>query len=418
MTDPIRDWAQEYSETIGSLPKSHHPAAQRARLLFAFRGRNKKSSFLQNYFGLAAGALAFVGALVWWIGTPTYPNPSKRTAEVPVLDSKELTIGQPIIAKDEAKTLSFPSGTRALFTRSSSGTVSKVSEDTVELTLEEGSLQMDVAQRAGLTWVVRSGKFRVYVVGTAFSVSREAASDQFQVQVKRGKVRVEGPDLGGQKILLGAGEKFGWAPTETARFDAIRVKEPQEVDAATAREVSRDASPSSKSRLDSGSSPGAKASLHANPAPDWQTLARAGKYERALEEVEKRGAERVLASSSADDRLLLGNAARYVGRIDLGSRAYLAARESGGAAAPLAAYYLAKIALDSNGDQSGAIRWLETYLREAPSGDLAASARARLMTLLNASGKRKDAERVAREYLTLHPTGPNAKTAKALLLEP
>jgi hypothetical protein len=126
----------------------------------------------------------------------------------------------------------------------------------------------------------------------------------------------------------------------------------------------------------------------------------------------------VLARASADERLLLGNAARYSGRIDLGSRAYLAAREAGGTAAPLAAYYLAKIALDSNGDQTGAIRWLQTYLREAPTGDLAVSARARLMNLLEATGRHAEARRVATEYLTLHPAGPNAQTARSLLLRP
>ena len=412
MTDSLRDWAREYSEAIGSFPKAHHPAAQRARLLFAFRGRNKNSSFSRNYFAFGAAALAFAWALTWWSGVPTSLTSSQHTSELPLLDSKELTIGQPIVARDEPKELSFPSGTRALFSQSSSGAVSKVSANTVELTLEEGSLQMDVTQRPGLTWVVRSGKFRVYVIGTAFSVSRETASDKFQVKVKRGKVRVEGPGVEGQKLLLAAGEEFAWRPPEVARPDAESLQKSREVETVTERDVSRAASPTSKSRT------GAKTPPDAQQSSNWQTLARAGNYERALEEVESRGTDRVLDASSADDRLLLGNAARYVGRMDLGSRAYLAARESGGAAAPLAAYYLAKIALDSNGDQTGAIRWLETYLQEAPSGDLAPSARARLMNLLHANGKKTQARKVANEYLILHPTGPNAEMARKLLLQP
>lgn len=399
MSDPIHDWAREYSGELGELPKAHRPAAQRARLLFAFRGKKKPRSFTKAYFVLASGALAVAGLLLWHAAAPTARSAPAPSAGV-LLGDEGLAVGSSIRTTVAPTTISFSGGTRAVWDRNSRGTVSKLSARTVELTLDAGSLDMDVEHQEGRTWIVRSGKFRVYVIGTAFSVSREAASEEFKVKVKRGQVRVESPDLQGGYILLGEREEFGWRPPPSA---------PPPASTALSAPNLPPPSPTTSNSQARPKPPQVTASQ------SWQVLARAGKYEMAVAEVEKLGTESVLASSSADDRLLLGNAARYSGRLELGSRAYLAARELGGAAAPLAAYYLAKIALDTNGDHSGAIRWLKTYVREAPSGDLAPSARARLMNLLQATGRHAEAQKVAREYLTLHPTGPNAQTARKLL---
>lgn len=412
MSDPIRDWARDYTGELRELPKSHRPAAQRARLLFAHRRRSNSSLFSRHPLGaagfaLAGGALVLASTLLWRTVAPTKPTvPAPNTSNHSPYDSEELAVGRAIATFDEPKTLMLPNGSRAVWDRNSKGAVLQVSARTVELTLDEGSLAMDVERQEGRTWIVRSGAFRVYVVGTAFSVSRSSSSEEVKVTVKRGQVRVEGPDIQGGKVLLGEREEFAWRPQKELRSETKPIPAPE-----TPSGLSPDETDHSTNQTR------AKSHSDSEISQSWQALARSGKYERALEEVEESGVDRVLASSNADDRLLLGNAARYSGHIDLGSRAYLAARKSDGAAASLAAYYLAKIAIDT-GDQSSAIRWLETYLREAPSGDLAASARARLMSLLQATGSIVKAQRMARQYMTLHPTGPNAEMARKLLERP
>jgi tetratricopeptide (TPR) repeat protein len=148
----------------------------------------------------------------------------------------------------------------------------------------------------------------------------------------------------------------------------------------------------------------------------WKAAASAGDYAGALREIDRLGESPLLRTSTAEDLILLGNAARFGGRPELAEKAYEAVRASspGGSSAALCAYYLARIALDTRGDRALAIRFLRTYLREAKNGELAPSARARLMDLLTKQGDTAGAQAVAREYLTLHPRGPHADVARKL----
>jgi hypothetical protein len=73
------------------------------------------------------------------------------------------------------------------------------------------------------------------------------------------------------------------------------------------------------------------------------------------------------------------------------------------------------LAADGEREPREAIRWLRTLLHESPTGDLAASARARLMDLLTKQGDRAGAAQIARDYLEYHPDGPHADLARTLL---
>jgi hypothetical protein len=75
---------------------------------------------------------------------------------------------------------------------------------------------------------------------------------------------------------------------------------------------------------------------------------------------------------------------------------------------------LARLSGDLEGNSGESVRWLKTYLTEAPRGDLAASARARLMDLLWDRGEAGAAQAVARDYLRFHPKGAHAQFARSL----
>jgi hypothetical protein len=153
------------------------------------------------------------------------------------------------------------------------------------------------------------------------------------------------------------------------------------------------------------------------PAPTIAELTKAGKYRDAVALAEQQGFERVITELSEGELLGLGNAARYTSQRGRARQAMLAVRDrfSGRPAAGLAALYLARIAEQLDRDPKQAARWLRVFLAESPKGNLAADARASLLSILLASGDTAGATAVARDYLRFHPTGPVADRARALV---
>jgi hypothetical protein len=149
----------------------------------------------------------------------------------------------------------------------------------------------------------------------------------------------------------------------------------------------------------------------------WTALAEKGRYAEALATAKGLGFERLLAELSQNDLLMLANTARYSGDAALARRTLLRLRQrfAGTAAAQLATLYLARVAEDMDRNPREAVRWLHDFLRESPTGDLAASARASLMSILVASGDSVRARAVAEDYLRHHPSGPHASKARSLL---
>jgi hypothetical protein len=149
----------------------------------------------------------------------------------------------------------------------------------------------------------------------------------------------------------------------------------------------------------------------------WQGLAETGKYSQALDLVEAAGFEALLATSGPNDLLLLANTARYARSGQRAKQAYttIRGRFAGTHAARLSAYYLARLAGDVERQPKSEASWLRTYLSESPSGELSASARARLMELFRSLGDPQGARAMASDYLRLHPNGPHADVARSLL---
>jgi tetratricopeptide (TPR) repeat protein len=146
-------------------------------------------------------------------------------------------------------------------------------------------------------------------------------------------------------------------------------------------------------------------------------LAKQGKYKEALALAEMLGFETLINEVNENDLLLLANAARYSGDSVRAHQAQLKLRErfAGRRSATLAAFYLARSALDIEHRPDIAIHWFETFLAESPSGDLAALARTHLMSLWLNMGQREKARQVAQDYLRYHPDGAQAAQARSLV---
>lgn len=398
MIDPIRPWAKRYLEALGEEPNDRRLAAQRARLLLAHSSRQRTFWTRGARWAVASTcAVGAIGALLFLGRAPTAPT--ARANQAPV------QVGEVLETSNEPQELQFVGGSKAVLEPDSRGTLSRYSEELVELTLQDGAVELDVTKRQGRRWIVRAGDFRVHVIGTAFTVSTNATSGAFSVDVRRGKVNIEGPRLA-RAVALKAGDRFLWTPEEAT--DEPRTK------GTSGASRTEDPLPTPPTSPDAKQSPSPR--LGAKSAkPDWQELARAGRHADAVEMVRQHGMDAVLSRSGPEDMILLGNTARFSGHWGVAQTAYVAARSSGEPATrALAAYYLARVALDGQGNGSEAIRWLRTYLTEAPTGELSASARARLMDLLEKGGDRASAKKVAAEYVSFHPNGPHIDRAKRL----
>ena len=132
---------------------------------------------------------------------------------------------------------------------------------------------------------------------------------------------------------------------------------------------------------------------------------------------EQMGFDALVSTLGEDDLLLLANAARYSGDASRAHQAQLKLRErfAGHRSAALAAFYLARSALDVEHRPDAAIHWFETFLVESPRGDLAALARAHLMSLWLNKGQREKAREIAQSYLKYHPDGAKAAQARSLV---
>ena len=132
-----------------------------------------------------------------------------------------------------------------------------------------------------------------------------------------------------------------------------------------------------------------------------------------------RGMERTLCESDAAQILLLGDAARLIGRLEMASESYRKLRERfpGTGRAATAAFSLGRMAFDQQGNCEEAILWLEVYLDEQSGATLSREALGRLMEAQIRCSRTESAKQTARRYLDNYTNGPHGQRASELLGE-
>jgi tetratricopeptide (TPR) repeat protein len=398
VNDDVALFGRALGRALGDGPPPASLGVQRANLIAAAHrmGRKRSRPTVSLAFALAAAfALAIGGGLFAY----------RRTAEPEVLraswngrdvrENAELSV-----PAATTKPLEFSDGSRVVFEESSHAKLSQLGPKRAALRLDRGRFVASIVHHPHMTWGVEAGPYRVEVVGTKFSVDWRGEASDFAVEVTEGVVRVTGGDLGPAGTTLRAGQKLERKPAP-----AVEAKTPEP-----------------EPKLDEGSAPAERAERAAQPTqgsrdPSLASLAAAGKYRQALELAEKQGFERVIGELGENDLLLLANSARYAGSPARAKQALLKLRERfpGRPAADLAALYLARIAEQVEKRPQEAVRWLRTFLSESPTGDLAQSARASLLSILSARGDTAGARAVATDYLRYHPEGPLSEQARSLV---
>ncbi|MEM9072838.1 MAG: FecR domain-containing protein [Myxococcota bacterium] len=273
--------------------------------------------------------------------------------------------------------------------------VAEVSETRAELVLHEGAAVFDVTPNPSRRFRVTAENVVVEVIGTRFRVDR--LDDAIEVRVFEGIVRAS---QGDDEVELRAnrahrfrlGEVASDELEETTEHGVVEhgviehgVVEPR----ATEHEVTEPTGRREPART-------------RRPETSWRELAENGEFERAY-----RTLQRATAPRSVPDLMLAADAARFSGhpRRALTFLRAVHREHAGDPRAPLAAFTEGRILLLQLGRPQEAADAFATTRRLAPRSSLAEDALAREVEARSRAGSSAAAQRLARRYLELYPSG-------------
>ncbi|HET9932381.1 MAG TPA: FecR domain-containing protein [Polyangiaceae bacterium] len=315
----------------------------------------------------------------------------------------------------------FNEGSKVTLMRGARGRLRTVDEQGSRVVIDHGTASFEVARSNEFHWFVEAGPFSVAVKGTQFTVSWDPVTEQFELNLRHGRVVVSGPVLEGD-IELRAGRRLvvNLARAETRITDEKpgTVNDPPKLDDPAARTAAPEAvhTPESSTPAPAMSAavPPPAASSGKLGRGGWSEQLAKGRWNQILDEAERVGLQTTLETASSEDLFALADAARYRRRLDVARAALLAQRRRfPQSARSLDALFLLARVSESH-DRARAIEGYDDYLRRSPSGTYAAEALGRKMVLTNELGGRSAAKPIAEEYLRRFPGGSYAGSARAL----
>ena len=99
----------------------------------------------------------------------------------------------------------FTEGTQFVLAPRTRGRLREINRNGATLSIEEGAASLNVTQDPTRRWAIEAGPFLVTVKGTVFDVSWDPENERFDLKLRRGRVIVTGPVVGGS-IPLRAGQ--------------------------------------------------------------------------------------------------------------------------------------------------------------------------------------------------------------------
>ena len=315
----------------------------------------------------------------------------------------------------EGSTFALRPGTR--------GRLRSVAADGAHLSVEHGTASVEITQSREHRWSVEAGPFLVTVRGTAFTVSWDPSSERFELQLRHGRVVVDGPVVNGG-IPLRAGQRL---VVNLPRAETVITDEQPGESASAPADAAPSAVTPSAARPAGANGIGGRPATTAAPASSslarvarprrWAADMASGHWDRILADVDRDGVDATLENAASEDLFALADAARYRRRADLARAALLAQRRRfPHASRSLDAIFLLGRAeeMREHGTEAQAIAWYDEYLARAPTGAFVAEALGRKMILTNEVAGPTQARPIAREYLLRFPAGSYAGSARAL----
>jgi TolA-binding protein len=257
-----------------------------------------------------------------------------------------------------------------------------------------------------------AGPYTVIVTGTEFDLNWRLDEQTLDLRLHKGSVTVEGP-LANGGIKMKAGERL----IASAGDGKLSLMD----DLSTKSSADEPSSPSASIETRPPSSPTTApepiASIAARDrAGGWQARIGHGEFQEILDDAERRGLDKSLASAPATELAALADAARYARRQDIAQSALRAERTRfpKSVQARDASFFLGGLA-EVQKDDAASIDWYDVYLRESPNGAYAPQALGRKMLLVQKTRGTDAARPIATEYLERFATGPYVVTARKLL---
>ena len=392
-------------------PLSYGPVALRFE-------KQKDRRRIGNIALATVGCAAVAGVLGFWVRSKGETH-SQETLTY-LVDGAPAALGG-LVASSAANepVVSFSDGTRIRLAARARSRVVNVGRRGARVALDEGKADVEVAHLPGAEWFFEAGPFLVTVHGTAFSLEWNAKDARFGLKMRSGVVSVSGPVAGGE-VVLRAGQSLSLSLNQPGGSSA---NGPAGPDVELAPPVAPAIAPATPSAIAPAS---ASAGRLARPADrlsgpaDWSARLADGQAAGIVAEARRRGLSKVLELSSSEDLAALADAARFERQTGLARRALLSQRRRfpGSPRAVEASFLLGR--LDDSADEGSApaLGWYDRYLNEAPGGAYVSEALGRKMMVLERSGNRPAATRIARDYLQRFPGGTYSRAAQALVRQP
>lgn len=272
--------------------------------------------------------------------------------------------------------------------------VSVLENDGTRFALQQskGRVAYEVTPGGPRRWSVETALGTVEVVGTGFVV--DTTDEQLDVSVSHGIVLVRGERVDGRVQRLTSGQSITVRAAREAPVVALE---------------SLPSAPAISSAKPTDGPP--KARRHAR----WRDLASNGSYRDAFDALGDGGMAAASAAAPVDDLFVLVDVARLSGHPDdaLAPLRRILRDHSKDPRAPLAAFTLGRVQLDSLGDARAAADAFDRALALGIGDGLREDAHLRRIEALGRAGDAAAASRAAREYVARYPNG-EAKVRKWL----
>jgi len=345
-------------------------------------------------------ALAAVAAVVLFLRHDAGPLRLASGAAITATDAPAAGVG---LSLSDGSYIALGAGARLEPLESSGSTFIAI--------VARGSASFDVRPGGPRRWQIECGLATVEVVGTHFDVERSPG--RLRVAVARGQVLVRGERVPDRVRRLGAGEALeitdatAAAPAAAAATDKPAVAEQSEAGdpdvAGTTPEIDVDP---------------AKGSLA--PASAWRDLARHGQHREAFAALGAQGLRREARRLGVADLFALADVARLSGHPAdaVAPLERIVTHFASDAQAPLAAFALGRLELDSLGRPARAIAALNRALALGAPLSLREDVRARLVEAHVRAGDQAAARSAADAYQREFPDGRHTKAITSLLARP
>ncbi len=379
----------------GPLDAHLEPVLDDARIQAIARGvqaaRHAPPRTFSPRFALAVSVAA--GFLITaWLLAPGEPQPLALSDGTPLATA---------IQGDAARELKFSDGSSMSLQAQTQAEVVANQPGKLTVLLRQGKARFEVNPKAHRQWLVEAGLATVEVVGTIFTVERDAAG--VRVSVERGTVVVRSEQLPDHLVRLEAAHSQYLAAPQAAKEPSSEPPAPAPVperlpDVKKPMETKKPADPS-----------------------QWRTAAAGGDFATAWAALERAGFETTVKSTSRPDELLaLADTARSTGHdpqaaVALQRLLAVAPADPGTATA---AFTLGRLELEKLNRPIDAAAHFAQAATSPGVGPLAEDALARRVEALTAAGQGAEARAAALQLLERFPEGAHAARLRVWLATP